>query len=78
MAASIGAWLQVHAGSGKRASEAPPEDRITRGRWFVREHDEVPSAAWKRTSIGSAANCAACHTDTATGRYSESAIRIPN
>ena len=74
----IAAWLQSQAGVGKRAREAPPEDRITLGRWFVREHDEVPAAAWKRPAIGSAANCAACHGDTHTGRFSESAIRIPN
>ncbi len=73
----ISAWLQAHAGSGKRAREAPPEDRITLGSWFVREHREVSAAAWKRPAIGSAANCAACHGDTDTGRYSESAIRIP-
>ncbi len=39
------------------ANEAPL--RITETRWFVREHDEVPRAAWTRKSVGSAANCAA-------------------
>lgn len=76
-ARSIAEWLQLHAGSGKRAAEAPPQDRITLGRWFVKEHGEVPAAAWKRPAIGSAANCAACHTDAASGRYSERAVRIP-
>ena len=45
----------------RRAREAPPEDRITRSAWFVREHDEVPAATWKRPAVKSAANCAACH-----------------
>jgi len=74
---SIGDWVLAHAGSGKRARTAPPEDRITRSDWFVREHREVPAAAWKRASIKSAANCSACHEGAAQGMYDEHSIRIP-
>lgn len=74
-AASLAAWLDAHA--GLRRAEAPPEDRITRSRWFVREHDEVPAAAWTRKSVGSAANCTACHEGAARGDYDEHAVRIP-
>ena len=70
-------WLQANAGSGKRVQAAPPEDRITRSAWFQREHDEVSAAAWKRPSIKSAANCAACHTKAADGSYREREIKIP-
>jgi hypothetical protein len=70
-------WLTAYAGSGKRARTAPPEDRITRSDWFVREHREVPAAAWKRASIKSAANCSACHEGAAQGMYDEHSIRIP-
>lgn len=76
--AQISAWLQANAGSGKRAEAAPPEDRITRGRWFQREHDEVSDATWRRPSIKSASNCAACHTKAAEGSYREREIRIPS
>lgn len=51
--------------------------RITETSWFIREHDEVRAAAWKRPSIKSAANCAACHQGAANGDYSERNIRIP-
>lgn len=51
--------------------------RITETRWFLREHDEVGAAVWKRPSIKSAANCGACHQGAADGNFSERGIRIP-
>lgn len=57
--------------------EAAPEDRITKSAWFVRKHDEVPAATWKRASIKSASNCAACHTRADQGDFNEHAVRIP-
>lgn len=71
--AQISTWLA--AGAGTR--EAPPEDRITRSSWFVRKHDEVPAATWKRASIRSASNCAACHTRADQGDFDEHTVRIP-
>jgi cytochrome c553 len=72
---SLAAWLEANA-SGKRL-EAPPQDRITKSRWFVREHDEVPADAWRRASIKTAANCSACHQGAAQGDYDEHGVRIP-
>ena len=77
---AIGAWLAERAGTYKKVQRertAPPQDRITRSAWFVREHDEVGAAVWKRPAIKSATNCAACHTRAAEGRFSEHEIRIP-
>jgi len=74
---SIGDWLVARAGTGKRARSAPPEDRITRSDWFVREHREVPKAAWSRPAIKSASNCGACHQGAAEGDYDEDSVRIP-
>jgi hypothetical protein len=78
-AREIGAWLQTHAGTYKRVSEAPPQDRITRSAWFLRKHraDEVAPEIWKRAAVGSPANCAACHPRAEQGRFSEHEIRIP-
>jgi hypothetical protein len=73
----LSAWLEAHAGTGKRAREQPPEDRITRAAWFVREHDEVPAATWKLPAVKSPANCSACHTQAEQGDFSERHIRIP-
>jgi len=74
---ALSVWLTAHAGTGKRARTAPPEDRITRSDWFVREHREVPAATWNRASIRSAANCGACHEGAAQGLYDERGVRIP-
>jgi hypothetical protein len=51
--------------------------RITETRWFVRKHDEVSRATWARKSIGSAANCAACHRQAEQGVFDEDTVRIP-
>lgn len=66
-------WLATNGGRGAE----PPEDRITRTRWFIHEHDEIGDAVWKRTSVRSPAQCAACHTQAAQGVFSEHDVRIP-
>lgn len=70
-------WLLANAGSDRRAREAPPENRITRSAWFIREHDEVSPAISKRPAVKSAANCAACHPRADQGAFNEHDIRIP-
>jgi mono/diheme cytochrome c family protein len=73
----IDAWLQAHAATAGRAAEAPPEDRITRAAWFVREHRKIDPAVWKLASVKSAANCAACHGAADRGRFDENELRLP-
>ena len=73
----LSVWLNTHAGTYKRVSAPPPDDRITRSAWFIREHDEVSAATWKRPAVKSAANCAACHTQADQGDFRERNIRIP-
>ena len=91
-AAAISAWLARSAASGRSSRGSREDDeggagaavrpgdaslRITTTPWFVREHREVPVSTWGRAAIGSASNCAACHTDANQGRFSERALRIP-
>jgi len=73
----LSTWLPANGGTFRRVREAPPQDRITQSTWFIRQHDEVSSATWKRASIGSAANCAACHAGAAKGNFNEHDVRIP-
>jgi mono/diheme cytochrome c family protein len=73
----ISGWLQTNAGTYKRVAEEPPEDRITRSAWFLRKHDEIAPPVWKLPSVKSAANCAACHTGTDQGRYSDDHLKFP-
>jgi hypothetical protein len=73
----LSAWLEAHAGTGKAAREQPPEDRITRAAWFLREHDEVPRSTWALPAVKSPAHCSACHTRAEQGDFSERHIRIP-
>jgi hypothetical protein len=72
--------LVANAGTFKKVARdpsPPPEDRISRAPWFVREHREIDPATWKRKAIGSASNCTACHTQATQGSFSEHDIRIP-
>ncbi|MBL0089510.1 MAG: diheme cytochrome c [Ideonella sp.] len=71
-------WLNANAGTYKRvAADPPPADRISRSTWFTRKHVEVEAAVWKRATIQSATNCAACHPQAAMGDFNEHSIRIP-
>lgn len=72
----ITAFLERNA-STRGERNASNTLRITDTRWFVREHDEVSPATWRDPKVKSAANCAACHTDTASGLYKERSIVTP-
>ena len=76
---NISGWLKANAGTYKRVSEEPPQDRITRSAWFLRKHrdGEVPAGVWKRASVGSPANCAACHAQAVQGNFNEHDVKIP-
>ena len=77
---TITAFLEQAAASNRR--DVPPTPatplRITETAWFRHEHDEIPPTVWKRKSIGSPANCGACHAGAEQGRFSEHGVRIPN
>ncbi len=76
-ARQIGAWLQAHAGTYKRVSQAPPQDRITRSAWFERKHRKIAPEVWQHASVKTAANCASCHTGAAQGDFDDDSLRIP-
>ena len=75
----IGNWLNTNAGTYKRVSGAPPEDRISQSDWFLRKHraGEVPANVWTRASVRSPANCSACHSGAEQGNFNEHQVRIP-
>ncbi len=73
----ISTWLQANAGTGRRFSEAPPDNRISKSSWFVRQHDEMSASVFKRASVGGASNCGACHGHAAEGNFNEHEVRIP-
>ena len=76
-AQQLGVWLRAHAGTYKRANGEPPQDRITRSAWFERKHREVGAAVWTHASVGSAANCSACHAGADRGNYDDDDLRFP-
>lgn len=73
----IGSWLLANAGDAKRFPSAPEQDRITRARWFTRQHDEIPEKSWQRPAIRQPSNCTACHRSADQGVFNEHDVRIP-
>lgn len=51
--------------------------RISETPYFLRKHDELNAAVFRRPKIGSAAHCAACHQTAEGGDFSEGNVRIP-
>ena len=74
---ALSGWLNTHAGTYKRVTQEPPQDRITRSAWFVRKHDGIRPSVWQLASVKSAANCAACHTGADRGIYGDDSLRQP-
>lgn len=71
-------YLASAAGSYKRVSEMPAQDRITQSSWFSRKHDRhVNASTWTRAAIGNRGNCAACHSGAEQGNFNEHSVRIP-
>jgi nitrate/TMAO reductase-like tetraheme cytochrome c subunit len=74
---AIGAWLEANAGRSRGAASAPAENRITRSARFVHEHAKIAAEVWRRPSVKSPSNCAACHGGAEKGVFSEHDVRIP-
>lgn len=75
---NITQYLTSQAGTYKRVSEMPAQDRITESYWFQRKHNKhVNASTWARPSIGSRSNCVACHQGAEQGSFDEDSVRIP-
>jgi hypothetical protein len=73
----IATFLERNAGNAGKLGNAGEPPRISNTARFVRKHDEIPKRFWRDPRVKSAANCEACHTHAADGRYSEHDIAIP-
>jgi hypothetical protein len=51
--------------------------RITDITYIQRKHHEISTDVFKRKSIGSLSNCAACHTTAEKGIYDDDNVKIP-
>ncbi len=74
---TIARWLRSEAGVYKKVQTSPPEGRISRSNWFVREHRRVAPEVWRHASVKSPAQCTACHTQADQGRFDERDLRLP-
>ncbi len=83
--AEIAAWLEANAAetadtkAANRFRTVDPAHpfEITATPFWIRTHRHLPKALFTSPAVGSAAQCAACHEDAATGRFDPAAISIP-
>lgn len=80
---SITAFLERNAGRGAvrgcggNATNPAPPLRITETRWFIDEHDDVPSRLWNDPNVQRGVNCEACHRQAADGDFSDRTRELP-
>ena len=75
--ASIRSYLETHAAPSATTANGTATPRISTLPWFAREHAEIAADVWRRPSVRSRANCAACHATAEAGVFNEDGIRIP-
>lgn len=51
--------------------------RISETSYFMDKHDEIRADVWRRKSVGTRANCTACHADAERGDFSEDRVTVP-
>ena len=73
----ISLWLSEYAGTYKRVSGSPPNDRITESAWFIKKHRKISEATWRNPKVKSKSNCMACHTAADKGNYDDDEVRVP-
>lgn len=73
----VSQWLVQYAGTYKRVSEAPPNDRITESVWFIKKHRKISQATWQHAQVKSKSNCMACHTTADKGQYDDDFVKVP-
>jgi len=71
--ARLGSFLARFAGPAD--GQAPL--RITELSWWRREHDELSPGVYARKTIGTPANCGACHARAEQGDFDEHGVRVP-
>ena len=62
---------------GKIWSDDDSIKAITEIPYLLNKHHEIPPDVFKRESIGSFSNCAACQTNAGDGIYDDDNVRIP-
>jgi len=83
---AVAAYLKANSAETSRAKiavkimdslEGQAPMRITDIFYIKEKHHGIPADVFKRASVGTFANCAACHTTAAGGIYDEDNVHIP-
>ena len=67
----ISAYLMANAASKEKLAPTEPTARLTKTRWFIKEHGDTPPKGQ------SFSNCTACHTQAERGDFEERTLKTP-
>lgn len=67
----ISAYLMANAASKEKLAPTEATARLTKTRWFIKEHGETPPKG------ESFSNCSACHTLAERGDFEERTLKTP-
>ena len=70
------AWDTEAANRFRTVSPDAPY-QITATPYWVRKHQDIKDAVFKRKGVGSKSRCLACHKDAESGRFDDQSIDIP-
>ena len=68
---AILSYLVAHASSKEKAAPADPTARMTKARWFVKEHGTTPPKGLRFS------DCTGCHTQAEKGDFGERTLKAP-
>lgn len=68
---AILSYLIANASTKEKSAPADPTARMTKTRWFIKEHGTTPPQG------KSLSNCSVCHTQAEKGDYSERTLKTP-
>lgn len=68
---TITAYLLAHASPKDKSSPTEPTARMTKTRWFIKEHGNSPPKGL------SFSNCSGCHTQAERGDFDERTLKTP-
>lgn len=76
-AADVSGWKRSRKIMSSLGSATPL--RVTQVPYIIRKHqdDDIPAGAFGRKSVGSMANCKACHPGAEQGDFDDDRVRIP-
>jgi cytochrome c5 len=78
LAANASERWDTEAANRLRLPDPAEPRRMTATGYWKRKHRAIEPAVFAAKPVGGKANCQACHSDSASGRFDDQAIKLPS